>query len=216
MRPIRTLLPITVLLSTILAGQTTPSFTSAPKPAPLHSLPKLSPQAWEQYAVYWTAEPGWKTELHLRNNLPNQNLAVTPVLRSADGAESALPNVTIAPNDVADVDVVAAITSAAPQRGGEYGSLVLRYTAPVERALSAAVMIQLPGTPIEVHLDAFPKAPRAMTGGREGIWWLPRESVKDWLVLANTSDNSLTARLTLYESNGKSLHKGLTLGPRQT
>ena len=48
----------------------------------------------------------------------------------------------------------------------------------------------MPGTPIEFHLDPFPKSPKAMTRGREGIWWLPRDSVKDWLILSNTSDTS--------------------------
>src|SRR5207237_4255003 len=141
---------------------------------------KLSPRPWEQYAVYWTAEPGWKTEIHLRNNLPSQSLTVTPALRTADGTESTLPAVTISPNDVGSVDLGAVITSAAPHLAGQYGSVVLRYTAPVSRALYAAVTVQLPGTPIEFHLDAFPQAPKAMTGGREGIWWLPRDSAKDW------------------------------------
>jgi hypothetical protein len=108
------------------------------------------------------------------------------------------------------------IASKASPLASEFGSLVLRYTAPVERALYASVIVQLPGTPIEFHLDAFPKAPKAMTGGREGIWWLPRDSTKDWLVLANTSDTSLAARLTLYESSGKAWRQAVKLGPRQT
>jgi hypothetical protein len=174
------------------------------------------PQDYEQYAAYWTAEPGWKTEIHLRNNLPDQSLTVTPALRTADGTEAALPVVIIKPNDVATVDLGESIVSSASRLVGEYGSIAFRYIAPVERALYAAVIVQLPGTPIEFHLDAFPKAPRTMTGGREGIWWLPTESAKDWLVLANTSDSSLVARLTLYESNGKALRKTLALGPRQT
>jgi hypothetical protein len=216
MRPIWKLLPITVLLSVSLSAQT-PSQT-APTPSKPHAtgVPKLIPAPWEQYAVYWTAEPGWKTEIHLRNNLPSQSLTVTPALRTADGTESALPAVTISPNDVAAVDIGAVIASAAPQLAGGYGSIVFRYTAPVVRALYAAVMVQLPGTPIEFHLDAFPQAPKKMTGGREGIWWLPRDSAKDWLVLANTSDSSLAARLTLYESSGKAWRQTLKLGPRQT
>jgi hypothetical protein len=197
MCPTPKLLSIVVLLSISLSAQT-PSQTAQPPKSYVPSAPKLIPAPWEQYAVYWTAEPGWKTEIHLRNNLPSQVLTVIPVLRTADGIETALPAVTVAANDIAALDVGKAIASATSQLAGGYGSLVFRYIAPVERALSAAVMIQLPGTPIEFHLDAFPQSPRAMTGGREGIWWLPRESVKDWLVLANTSDSSLTALLTLY------------------
>lgn len=78
MRPIWTLLPMAVLLSSVLSAQTSLQVAPSPKISPPPSLPKLSPAAWEQYAVYWTAEPGWKTEIHLRNNLPTQSLTVTP------------------------------------------------------------------------------------------------------------------------------------------
>jgi hypothetical protein len=95
------------------------------------------------------------------------------------------------------------IATKATPLASEFGSMVLRYTATVPRALYAAVIVQLPGTPIEFHLDAFPKAPKAMTGSREDIWWLPRDFTRDWLVLTNTSDSPLTARLALYDASGK-------------
>jgi hypothetical protein len=155
--------------------------------------PQLQPANFEQFAVYWTAEPGWKTELLLRNNLPSKPLTVTPALRTADGTETVLPAVSINPNDVATVDLNAVITSSAPQLAGAYGSIVFRYTATVPRALYAAVMIELPGTPIEFHLDAFDNPATWTTGSREGIWWLPRDSVKDWLILTNRSGSPLTA-----------------------
>ena len=47
----------------------------------------------EQVAAYWTTEPGWRTELQLRNSLASEDLTVTPALRSADGKETALPAV---------------------------------------------------------------------------------------------------------------------------
>jgi hypothetical protein len=215
MRATLKLVLIVALLSLSLSGQTPSQTVPDPKTPPV-SLPKLTPALWEQYAAYWTAEPGWKTEIHLRNNLPSQTLTVTPTLRAADGTESKLPAVKISPNDVVTVDLGPTITSAAPQLAGGYGSIVLRYTAPVGRALYAAVIVQLPGTPIEFHLDAFPQAPKAMTGGREGIWWLPRDSAKDWLVVANTSDSALAAWLTLYGSSGKAWRQALKLGPRET
>jgi hypothetical protein len=216
MRAIRKLLLITVSLTASLSAQT-PSPT-APTSIKVQATgaPKLSPAPWQQYAVYWTAEPGWKTELHLRNNLPGQSLTVTPALRTAGGSETSLPAITIAPNDVATVDLGAVIPSVAPQLVSSYGSIVFRYTASVVRALYAAVMVELPGTPIEFHLDAFPQASKAMTGGREGIWWLPNNSVKDWLVLANTSDSTLSASLKLYDSSGKTWQQTFTLNPRQT
>ncbi|MGC2322235.1 MAG: hypothetical protein WA463_06355, partial [Terriglobales bacterium] len=166
-----------------------------------HTPPQ--PTNFEQFAVYWTAEAGWKTELLLRNNLPSQSLTVTPALRAADGTETALPAVTINSNDVATVDLGSVITTAAPQLTGTYGSIVFRYTATVPRALYAAVMVELPGTPIEFHLDGYFQATGPMAGGQEGIWWLPRDSVKDWLILTNTSANALSGSLAFYDTTGK-------------
>ena len=148
------LVPIFVLLSVSLLAQTPSTTPSSTKPQPT-GIPKLSPAAWEQYAVYWTAEPGWKTEIHLRNNLPSQSLIVTPALRTADGAESVLSAVTIGPNDLASVDLGQMIAGKASPLASEYGSLVLRYTAPVERALFAAVVVQLPGTPNTISPGRF-------------------------------------------------------------
>lgn len=41
-------------------------------------------EKFEQYVSYWTTEPGWRTELQLRNNLDPGELTVTPALRTAD------------------------------------------------------------------------------------------------------------------------------------
>jgi len=84
-------------------------------------------QLQEQFATYWTAEPGWHTDLQLRNNMANQTLTVTPVIRSADGSEISLPTVTLQPNEVESLDLNGLLTAHAPQLIGAYGSLVLRY-----------------------------------------------------------------------------------------
>jgi hypothetical protein len=130
---------------------------------------------YEQHAVYWTAEPGWRTELQLRNNLPARDLTVTPALRTADGQETILSQVTIKPNDAVSVDLSQELAKQAPKLIGAYGSVVLRYRAPVERALYAAVMIMMEGRPIEFHLDpsfrrtAGSRAARRVYGGCRAI-----------------------------------------------
>lgn len=70
-----------------------------PNPKSLHIT------AQKMFAPYWTAEPGWHSEIQLRNNLISGSLVVTPVLRLADGREYALSPQTIAPSDVVSVDV---------------------------------------------------------------------------------------------------------------
>jgi hypothetical protein len=58
--------------------------------------PVRKPQ--ESFAPYWTSEPGWDTELQLKNNLASGPLTVTPVLRVASGEEIPLDPVTIPSN----------------------------------------------------------------------------------------------------------------------
>jgi hypothetical protein len=55
--------------------------------------PVRNPQ--ESFAPFWTSEPGWDTELQLKNNLSSAPLTVTPVLRLASGEEIPLDAVTI-------------------------------------------------------------------------------------------------------------------------
>jgi len=196
----------TLVLAALSLSTTLLAFATHPAP---------QPASFEQFAVYWTAEAGWKTELLLRNNLPSQSLTVTPALRTPDGTKTALPTVTINSNDVATVDLGSIITTSAPQLTGAYGSIVFRYTATVPRALYAAVMVELPGTPIEFHLDGYFQATGPVSGGQEGIWWLPRDSVKDWLILTNTSANALSGSLTLYDPTGKAWNQPVRLSARQ-
>src|SRR5947199_5051356 len=88
--------------------------------------PALLAKSQEQFVPYWTAEPGWHTDLQLRNNLPNQPLTVTPVLRTADGTEASLGQVELQPMETRSLDLHDSIMKMAPQLMGSYGSVVIR------------------------------------------------------------------------------------------
>ena len=179
------------------------------------AAPHPQPQDYEQYVTYWTAEPGWRTELQLRNNLDPAELTVTPVLRTADGAETAISPATIKSGDVVSLDLSEAVMKDAPQLAGAYGSMVLRYRAAVPRALYAAVMVRVDGHPIAFHIDATFRSSDPSKASREGIWWLPQDSVSDYLILSNSADSKLDATLTLYDASGKAWQQKLSLGARQ-
>ncbi|HZW92394.1 MAG TPA: hypothetical protein VFF64_05420 [Candidatus Eremiobacteraceae bacterium] len=217
---------IVFTLSFFLAASSLPTAQTAPGNQSSHTSQSggqsQSParfsemKPFEQYVAYWTTEPGWSTELQLRNNLDPGKLTVTPALRMADGTETALPPVTIKSGEVASLDVGDAVLKAAPRLVGTYGSLVLRYRATVHRALYAAVMVRIDGRPIAFHLDAYSHNLSPGRASREGIWWLPRESVSDFLILANAGDQKLVPTLTVYDSGGKAWHQQLSLEPHQT
>jgi len=113
----------------LAVGQATPNPANPP-----HVGKVPPPRDQEQFLSYWTAEPGWSSELQLRNNAPAQDLQITPVLRLPDGAETMLAPVTVKPQEVQSIDLETAITNSAPQLIGSWGSVVSATVRPLPRA----------------------------------------------------------------------------------
>ncbi len=191
---------------------------STPPPARPHPTPPPpDPVDQEQFLAYWTSETGWTSELQLRANGLAQDLTVTPVLRLADGAETNLAPVTIKPQEVKSVDLDAAIAAAAaPQLVGTYGSVALRYLSPSSGNLYAAMMIRRTGHPVAFHIDSLGESEDFQAGTREGIWWLPKETTSDYLILTNQGKNTVTLDLSLFDANGKQARQKVLLGPAET
>jgi hypothetical protein len=192
-------------------GQSGPQVPSA---QPIAKTP--DPVDQEQFLPYWTTETGWDTELQLRNNLAGQTLLVTPSLRTADGTETGLAAVTLQPHEVQSIDLNAAIGSSTPQLVGTYGSVVLRYHSVGLRNLYAALMLRTVGHPIAFHVDATGQIQNYEAASREGIWWLPNDSISDYLILNNQGANTIRLDLSLLDSAGKAFTQKVSLGPRQT
>jgi len=201
------------LAASSLAAQSQPA--SNPQPSQ-HSNKRPVPTDQQQFAVYWTTEPGWHTQLQLRNNLEEEDPPVTPALRTANGDETVLPAVIVKPGDVVSVDLHDTLMKAAPQLIGSWGSVVFRYRSTVSGALYAAVMMHANGRPIVFHLDAHGRGSTYETGSRESVWWLPFDHVTDYLILTNSGDQDSPANLILFDSGGKAWQQPLTLSPRET
>ncbi|HEV2224274.1 MAG TPA: hypothetical protein VGR84_14855 [Candidatus Acidoferrales bacterium] len=188
-------------------GQTTAQRVSLPP------LPPPPATEQEQFLPYWTTEPGWASEIQLRNDQVSQDLTVTPVLRSSNGAETILQPVTIKPHEVVIADVETALASVAPQLIGAYGSVVLRYKAPTETSLFSMAMIRGVGKPIALHIDSSSQLTSYQTGSREGIWWLPASATSDYLILTNEGKSQLLLGLSLYDASGKGFLQQVALAP---
>src|SRR5713226_1001856 len=202
-------IPLTPQLAT---AQSTPPNQKAPPPRP-----PLPPADQEQIVPYWTTETGWMSELQLRNNAVGQDVTVTPVLRLPNGTETTLAPVTIKPQEVKAIDLDAAIAAAAaPQLVGTYGSVALRYHSISNRNLYAALMVRNIGHPFAFHIDATGESQDLQAGSREGIWWLPKETTGDYLILTNQGKITLLLDLSLYDANGKESKQKVLLGPRET
>ncbi|MGA7752520.1 MAG: hypothetical protein WCB05_06810, partial [Candidatus Sulfotelmatobacter sp.] len=187
------------------------------------AVPTSKPQ--ESYAPYWTSEPGWTTELQLKNNLLKEALTVTPILRLASGREIALDSTTIAPNTSVSVWVNDELLEHAPDllsQPGSYGSVVFRHTSPSVGNLYANVLLSIHGEPISFPI--FARSAWASSNGLpgrspsslEGIWWLPRANLNDVLVISNSSDVKIGGTLILSDASGRQWSRDTILGPRQT
>src|SRR5579863_5026334 len=161
--------------------------------ATLASAAQLAPKPQESFAPYWTSEPGWTTELQLKNNLLKASLTVTPVLRLASGKEITLDPTTIPPNASVSVWVNEGLLAHASDllsQPGSYGSVVFRYTSPSAGNLYANVVLSIHGAPISFPIVARPSwsIPGRMPSSLEGIWWQPRVNLNDVLVISNNSE----------------------------
>src|SRR6266478_6056747 len=193
----------------------------AQNPPPIRKAPPSPPPPpatdQQQFVSYWTTETGWNSELQLRNNAVGQDVTVTPVLRLPNGTETLLAPVTIKPQEVKSIDLDSAIAAAAvPQLLGTYGSVVLRYRSPSSASLYAAMMIRKTGYPIAFHIDAMGESQDFQSGGREGIWWLPKDSTSDYLLLTNQGKTPIPLNLSLYDASGKERKQNVLLGPGAT
>lgn len=179
---------------------------------------KWNPSSQEIYTAYWTLEPGWNTELEMRNNLHSYPLIVTPILRKASGAEISLSPVTIAPQHIVSLDLRSA-EYAKPEildRVDSFGSVVFRFSGLDSANLFAATVVRRLGEPINFHFDADDSGPAYHSGGIEGIWWLPTETSTDYLILTNPSSKAVTGRLGLTGLSRTNKPVPITIGPHQT
>ena len=189
---------------------------STPPQAHQHPAPPPPPDPvdQEQFIAYWTTETGWTSELQLRNNAVAQDLTVTPFLRLANGAETSLAPVTVKPQEVKSIDLASAISAAgAPQLVGTYGSIVLRYRSASSGSLYASEMIRAMGHAIAFHIDGAGESRDLQAGSREGIWWLPKDTTSDHLILTNLGKSPLPVDLSLYGASGKENKQKLLLAP---
>src|SRR5437879_582645 len=75
------------------AAEQTSELASDKVSGPSRANPAV-PKDYVQVVPYWMTEASWRSELQLKNNQFDRELTVTPILRTPNGAEMNLPNVT--------------------------------------------------------------------------------------------------------------------------
>ena len=119
-----------------------------------HTPRPVAPQ--EVFAPFWSVQPGWHTELMIRNNT-TQQLSVLPVLRRRTGSEVPLEPVVLAGNEAKMIPVAEVLGRVAPgvvSEADAFGSVVFRYQAVAAGNIYASVLLGRTGSPIEFHFDA--------------------------------------------------------------
>src|SRR3954466_15088893 len=72
----------------------------------------------ELYAAYWTNEPGWNSELQIRNNSTKGAIEVSPILRLHDGRSIPLLSVRVKPSTVETINIGQALKALSPEVAG--------------------------------------------------------------------------------------------------
>jgi hypothetical protein len=176
------------------------------------------PVPQEVFSPFWTVQPGWRTELMIRNNA-SQEMTVLPVLRSRTGAETNLEPVSIAPNASQSVSVADAIARVAPSVHADadaYGSVVFRYNSVSAGHIYASTVVARTGSPVMFHFDAARTVPDFTAGSYQSIWWRPTRDDTETLVLANLGARDIQGNIRLLDAKGRSATHPFSIGPRQT
>ena len=117
-----------LVASPVLVAQHQPP-NPQPKPTVI-GPPKTAPSPQQTFVSYWTLEPGWNTELEMRNNMAQGKLTITPVLRTATGQEIPLIPVSLSPEQTISLNLQDAVGQVDPgiaNRMGSFGSVVFRF-----------------------------------------------------------------------------------------
>ena len=171
-------------------------------------------------APYWTVEAGWSTELEVRNNLGQDDLIVTPALRTFDGMEIQLGPITIPSDQVRSVNLADAIQAANPKLSSgvnySFGSLTLRYNSISTQNVYAAVVVHHEGYPINFHFDALPVDSNFASGSSETIWWLPNSTSDGYFIVSNFSSRAATAEQVVTGSKSSRGQQSFSVGAHET
>ena len=127
--------------------------------------------------------------------------------------------VTLAPDQSVSVDLRDAVTQSHPElvgHLGSYGSILFRFNGFATANMFAAAMVKRDGGPIDFHFDGREVNSELNSGGVEGIWWLPAETSNDFLILSNSSQDAVTAELTLSFPSGMVRQLPLSVAPGHT
>lgn len=181
-----------------------------------HTPRPIAPQ--EVFVPFWSVQPGWHTELMIRNNNPRA-MTVVPALRSRTGAETALEPVELAANDSQTISVAEVLSRVAPRILSEpdaFGSLVFRYSARSVGNIYASVLVGRVGSPIEFHFDAAESISDPTSASYQSIWWRATNNSTDTLVLANLFDQPLQGTLRIFDAKGHSAAHPFALAARET
>jgi hypothetical protein len=77
-------------------------------------------------------------------------------------------------------------------------------------------MVRNIGHPFAFHVDATVESQDYQAGSREGIWWLPKDTTSDYLILTNQGEDTIPLVLSLYDASGKETRQKVLLTPHAT
>ena len=113
------------------------------------------------------------------------------------------------------ISVRAALAAAAPDlldKSESFGSVAVQFSGASSQNIFAATIPHRIGSPIMFHFDGDDSGIDSGITSTEGIWWLPRPSLTEYLVLSNPSSKPATARLRFTDGQGNSFSQALPIG----
>ncbi len=142
----------------------------------------------ELAVAYSIAEPGTEVIAVLRNNLPDSELVIQPVLRSATGTETQGQSITLRAREVRHIPLAVLFSGITD----DSGQLVLRFNSGDAQNVAASLMFRRGNKEVQAPLPAVDAAPRSDSTESRVLWYRPNATAAVYLVLANGARDAAT------------------------
>lgn len=206
----------------VLSGCWVSASATAPVPIrrQMQMKPPKEPVSQLMNCGFWRTDHTFEATMHIKNELLDAPLSVTPILFMADGTEFDLTPTTVGASQVSDVDINAALASAPPDvrsHVSDFGSASLRFEhkwTPVSGMIEDVDKLRslVYQAPLQHVMGSDPGHQTV-----EGLWWKHDAGVGGFIGLSNATTSQLNVFVQVSDSNGSGgpQHK-FSLAPRQT
>ena len=162
----------------------------------------LSAEPQVRYSPFWTSDADCVTTVHLRNNVVDSDLIVSPIFHREDGTAVVLAPITIPASGSAEI-LVNEVIGGSGHYYSHYGGAEFHFDALYAGALSVETEVVMSEHTLAYSVQSFGQADRS-ANEQHAVFVLPNRNGEIYFAMYNSSDERVTVRPTI-QSGGSTV-----------